>query len=166
MRSRILIIAILIMAVLLAGCTDDQTAEENNSSGNMTDIPGENVSSEDNVSEETPVDVPGTNVSEEGNDTTETPVDSDYEPRSYTIRLEKYNANLKNLEINRTDNVIWMNLQKDPSMYLTIVSTEDLWEPETIGRGRTFIYQFNESGVFTAYVLPEWYTMNMTITVK
>lgn len=143
MNFKFLLIAILMVAVMFAGCTGDHATEEEVTE-NVTQIPEENISEEETV---------------------EMPEEPAYEPMDYPVRLKNYHAIPSSFKINRTDTVTWINQQDDPKRYFTIRSGEGLWDNTTIGFQQKFTYQFNESGIYTAYV-PPWNGMNVTITVK
>ncbi|MBW6470016.1 MAG: hypothetical protein K0A90_02205 [Methanosarcinaceae archaeon] len=126
MRIKTIIVLLMLISVFFAGCIgDDEPVIEENISV-VEEIPEE--------VEETPVE--------------ETEVVEDIpavEPRTYTIRLEYYQARPSILEINRGDTVVWRNHQ---DRRFTIISEDELWNDYNIVPGRSLVYTFNKSGTY------------------
>jgi len=148
MKSKILVLILVLSSLLMAGCIGD----------NGDEVPVDN---------ETPVDVPDENISEDD----DVPVDENgdvIEPQTYIIRLgrlDRYTAIPNNLEINRGDTVLWRNEMKERKLIFEVISEDNLWEEERIAPGMQFNYTFTESGTYN-FSVPPWNAMNHTVIVK
>ena len=148
MKSKILVLILVLSSLLMAGCIGDN---------------GEEVV----VENETPVDVPEENISEED----DVPVDENgdvIEPQTYMIRLgrlDRYTAIPNYLEINRGDTIVWRNEMKERKLMFEVISEDNLWEEKRIAPGMQFNYTFSESGTYD-FTVPPWSAMNHTVIVK
>lgn len=147
MKSKMLVLILVLSSLLMAGCIGD----------NGEEVP---------VVNETPVEVPEENISEDG-----VPVDENgeaIEPQVYTIRLgrmDRYTAVPNYLEINRGDTVYWRNEMKERKLVFTVISEDGLWEDKRISYGTQFNYTFTEQGTYN-FTVPPWNAMNHTVIVK
>ncbi|WP_445475957.1 hypothetical protein ACT9XH_04285 [Methanococcoides methylutens] len=148
MKSKMLVLILVLSSLLMAGCIGDN---------------GDEVI----VENETPVDVPvDENISEDGDE--DVLVDENgevIEPKIYTIRLDRYSAIPGKLEINRGDTVYWRNEQKDKKYIFEVISEDGLWENKRINYGMSFNYTFTEAGTYN-FSVPPWNSMNGTVIVK
>ncbi|WP_156146020.1 hypothetical protein [Methanococcoides methylutens] len=148
MKSKILVLILVLSSLLMAGCIGD----------NGDEVPVDN---------ETPVDVPDENISEDD----DVPVDENgdvIEPQTYMIRLgrlDRYAAIPNYLEINRGDTIIWRNEMKERKLLFEVISEDNLWEEERIAPGMQFNYTFTEQGAYN-FTVPPWDAMNHTVIVK
>ncbi|WP_135604552.1 hypothetical protein [Methanococcoides sp. NM1] len=148
MKSKMLVLILVLSSLLMAGCIGDNGEEPE-------------------VENETPVDVPvDENISED-----DVPVDDNgevIEPQVYTIRLgrlDRYTAVPNYLEINRGDTVYWRNEMKERKLIFTVISEDGLWEEQRISYGMQFNYTFTEAGTYN-FTVPPWQSMNSTVIVK
>ncbi|WP_167880950.1 hypothetical protein [Methanococcoides sp. AM1] len=144
MKSKILVLILVLSSLLMAGCIGDN--------GDITE--------EEN---ETPVDVPDENVSDD-----DVPVDENgevIEPQVYVIRLDRYAAIPNYLEINKGDTVHWRNDQSERKLIFEVISEDGLWEEQRINYGMSFNYTFTEAGTYN-FTVPPWNSMNSTVIVK
>lgn len=145
MKSKMLILILVLSSLLMAGCIGD----------NGDEVPVDN---------ETPVDVPDENISEDG----DVPVDENgdvIEPQDYVIRLDRYASIPNYLEINRGDTVYWRNEQSERKLIFEVISEDGLWEEQRINFGMSFNYTFTEEGTYN-FTVPPWNSMNSTVIVK
>ncbi|NYT18980.1 MAG: hypothetical protein GKC08_01625 [Methanosarcinales archaeon] len=151
MKSKMLVLILVLSSLLMAGCIGDNGDEVIVENETPVDVPGENISEGDNVSEDDDV-----RVDENG---------EVIEPKVYTIRLDRYSAIPGKLEINRGDTVYWRNEQKDKKYIFEVISEDGLWENKRINYGMSFNYTFTEAGTYN-FTVPPWNSMNGTVIVK
>lgn len=150
MKSKILVLILVLSSLLMAGCIGDNGEEPA-------------------VDNETPVDVPEENISDEADD--DILVDENgeiIEPQTYMIRLgrlDRYTAIPNYIEINRGDTILWRNEMKERKLLFEVISEDNLWEEERIAPGMQFNYTFTEQGTYN-FTVPPWNAMNHTVIVK
>ena len=166
MKTKLLMILLILFSLTVAGCVDD-TESTIGDNASMNDSMNDTVN--DTVVDNTDDITVGENesddvTSDEEDENGELEVIEHEGPKSYTIYMRNFNVQPKNITINQGDTVIWFN-DNDPVRTFTLVSNEGLWENTSIVNRKNFIYTFNESGTYT-YRVQTWEAMKGTIIVK
>lgn len=172
MKTKLLMILLILLSLTVAGCVDDTgTPTEENTSMNDSMNNSMNDTVNDTVVDNTD------DITDEGNESDDiTSGDEedesgdldvvDYEgPKTYTIYMENFLVQPSNLTISQYDTVIWFN-RNNPTRLFTVVSNEDLWENTTIGYRLSLKYTFNDTGTYSYYVVGWEERMKGTIIVK
>ncbi|MEA1984430.1 MAG: hypothetical protein U9N13_02120 [Euryarchaeota archaeon] len=150
MKAKIIVLLVIIASLLIVGCVGDDSQDQS------TDEIEEDIDNEsqENVSDD---EVPEEEVEEE------VPA---VEPQEWPIRLYAYRTFPSyKMEINRSDTVVWQNLERENKRIFTLVSEDGLWEDKKINYMTKFNYTFEEAGTYK-FTIPPWNAMNMTIIVN
>ncbi|TQD24410.1 hypothetical protein [Methanolobus vulcani] len=166
MKAKLLIILLISLSLLVAGCVDDtETATEENASMNDSVTDDVNDTVTDNTDDVSAEETETEDVTSDEDEDEELEV-TEYEgPKTYTLNMENYLVQPSNITINQYDTVMWFN-RNDPVRQFTLVSNEELWDNTTIGYRLSFKYTFNETGTYTYKVLGWEGRMKGTIIVK
>ncbi len=134
-----LIISLMTISVLTAGCTDKETTDDE------TPTPGATPAS---TATQTPTSTPTSTPTPEISPTTT------IEPKQHMIRIQNYLFIPQGgKEINQGDTVQWRNYEDSSSKTRYLVSENDLWdEYETIRYKKSFYYTFNDTGLYTFHL--------------
>jgi plastocyanin len=138
-----LVISLMTISVLTAGCTDKETTDDE------TPTPGATpASTATRTSTSTPTSTP---TSEPTPEISPTPTN---EPKNHMIRIQNYLFIPQGgKEINQGDTVQWRNYEDSSNKIRYLVSENDLWdEYEIIRYKRSFYYTFNETGLYTFHL--------------
>jgi hypothetical protein len=184
MKTKIIVLLLVLSAVLLSGCTGNEqpsseenaTPEENvTSTENLTNAtPEENITSEENATPEEN-ETPEENVTSEENVTPEEIVisggngrlnvsTSEIRETPYMIRLVNKRASPSSLDIKKGESVSWVNMEDSPKRVLSLVSEENLFENTSLVYKRAFTYAFNETGDYHFSIVGQP-RMNVDISV-
>lgn len=138
-----LVISLMTISVLTAGCTDKETTDDE------TPTPGATHAS---TATRTPTSTPTSTPTPEP--TTEISPTPTIEPKQHMIRIQNYLFIPQGgKEINQGDTVQWRNYEDSSSKIRYLVSENDLWdEYEIIRYKRSFYYTFNETGLYTFHL--------------
>jgi plastocyanin len=165
MKAKLLIILLISLSLLVAGCVDDtETPTEENASMNDSVTDDVNDTVTDNTDD---VSVEETETEDVTSDDEDEKLEiTEYEgAKTYILNMENYLVQPSNITINQYDTVMWFN-RNDPVRQFTLVSNEELWDNTTIGYRLSFKYTFNETGTYTYKVLGWEGRMKGTIIVK
>ncbi|MFV9630589.1 MAG: hypothetical protein ACNYWM_05920 [Methanosarcinales archaeon] len=138
-----LVISLMTISVLTAGCTDKETTDDE------TPTP---VATPASTATQTPTSTPtSTPTPEPTPEISPTPT---IEPKQHMIRIQNYLFIPQGgKEINQGDTVQWRNYEDSSSKIRYLVSENDLWdEYETIRYKKSFYYTFNETGLYTFHL--------------
>jgi plastocyanin len=138
-----LVISLMTISVLTAGCTDKETTDDE------TPTPGATPAS---TATQTPTSTPTSTPTPEP--TPEISPTTTIEPKQHMIRIQNYLFIPQGgKEINQGDTVQWRNYEDSSSKIRYLVSENDLWdEYEIIRYKRSFYYTFNETGLYTFHL--------------
>lgn len=147
MKPKSIMLAVLLLAVLFAGCVGDQEeiAPTPTPQPTPTVIPSPTP-----TPQPTPEPTP-----------TETVALRPPQP----IYLDKYALTPRNPTIRVGEALNWINIQRSPMTDFKLVSEDGLWEDQTIGYGKKFKYTFDTSGNYTYYCPGYGSSMRGTVTV-
>jgi PBP1b-binding outer membrane lipoprotein LpoB len=166
MKIKVIVLLLVLGAVLLSGCVDNQQPSPVNNT-----TPGENVTSGGNATPEETVNpeedvTAGENVTQVVNETPEVNVTTTTgsSGAAHLIRLANYRATPSSLEIKKGETVSWMNFQDNPKRKFTLVSQEGLFEDKTLVYRQPFAYTFNDTGNYNFTVVGQP-RMNVSISV-
>ena len=134
-----LVISLMTISVLTAGCTDKETPDGETPTPGATPMP---------TATQTPTSTPTPEPTPEISPT------STIEPKSHMIRIQNYRFVTQGAkEINQGDTVQWRNYEDSSSKIRYLVSENGLWdEYETIRYKMSFYYTFNETGSYTFHL--------------
>ncbi len=138
-----LVISLMTISVLTAGCTDKETTDDETPTPVATPV---------STATQTPTSTPtSTPTPEPTPEISPTPT---IEPKQHMIRIQNYLFIPQGgKEINQGDTVQWRNYEDSSSKIRYLVSENDLWdEYETIRYKKSFYYTFNETGLYTFHL--------------
>ena len=151
MKLKSVMLVALLLAVLFSGCI-----------GDGDDV----VPTPTPTPEPTPIVTPTPEPTPIVTPTPETTPTVTYTPGQPTpIYLDMYALTPRTPTICVGEALNWINLQESPMVNFVLVSEEGLWENQTIGYGKKFLYTFNTSGNYTYYCPGYGNSMRGSVTV-
>jgi plastocyanin len=159
MKTKIIVLLLMLGAVLLSGCTGNKQLPSPEENSTVVEKTQENVT-------DVETEALQENVTSEENETAGAPEVSTPEIKeaAYQIRLKDYRASASSLEIKKGEKVAWINMQENPTRILTLVSEEKLFENKRLNYRRPFAYTFNETGEYNFSVIGQP-RMNVSVNV-
>ena len=146
----IMLVSLLVVATLFAGCIgDDETEVGPTPTPTLAQEPTPTVTPE-----------PTPTLAQEP-----TPTETVQLRPPKPIYLEKYAMAPKTPMIRAGEALNWINLQKSPMITYVLVSEDGLWENQSISYGKKFKYTFDTSGNYSYYCPGYGNAMCGTVTV-
>jgi plastocyanin len=153
MKTKIIVLLLILGAVLLSGCAGNNESPSPEKNETVVETPQENVTALETGTPEENETVGASEVS--------TP---EMKKISHHIILKDHRASASSLEIKKGEAVAWINMQENPKMILTLVSEEKLFENKKLDYRRPFAYTFNETGDYNFSIIGQP-RMNVSVNV-